>query len=224
MVLQAEQLLQTRHASLRVDDKGFVISLTSRTSNKEYSPAGHPSPLLSLHEDGQPNTSLIAPASATFDKEKHEFTLKYPNGSAAVVKAEAKDGYFHFQLVSLSSRDKVDNIVWGPLNTNIKGKLGDIIGVVRDPDFAIGMYGLDDNTVTGSLAWTDSYSGQQTASIGYKAYMGDGHGWVRLHYTTTNHWTGEKTHHDHRIELTRARAEKNQPKHRPGQGRARKCR
>ncbi len=57
-------------------------------------------------------------------------------------------------------------------------------------------------TVAGSLAWTDTYSGQQTASIGYEAHMGDGHGWVRLRYTTTNHWTGDKTHHDYRVELT----------------------
>jgi hypothetical protein len=31
--------------------------------------------------------------------------------------------------------------------------------------------------------------------------MGDERGWVRLYYTTTNHWTGEKTHHDYTVEL-----------------------
>jgi hypothetical protein len=43
----------------------------------------------------------------------------------------------------------VDNIVWGPVHTTISGKMGDIIGVVRDEDWAIGMMGLDDNTITG---------------------------------------------------------------------------
>jgi hypothetical protein len=57
-------------------------------------------------------------------------------------------------------------------------------------------------TVTGSLTWTDTYSGQQTASIGYEAHLGDGHGWVRLYYTTTSYWSGEKTQHDYRVELT----------------------
>jgi hypothetical protein len=57
-------------------------------------------------------------------------------------------------------------------------------------------------TVTGSLTWTDTSSGQQRASIGYEAHMGDEHGWVRLRYTTTNHWSSEKTQHDYRIELT----------------------
>jgi hypothetical protein len=57
-------------------------------------------------------------------------------------------------------------------------------------------------TVTGSLTWTDTSSGQQRASIGYEAHMGDRHGWVRLRYTTTNHWSGEKTQHDYWVELT----------------------
>jgi hypothetical protein len=35
--------------------------------------------------------------------------------------------------------------------------------------------------------------------------MGDESGWVRLRYTTTNHWSGEKTHHDYRVELTTTR-------------------
>jgi hypothetical protein len=57
-------------------------------------------------------------------------------------------------------------------------------------------------TVTGSLTWTDTSSGQQRAAIGYKALMGEECGWVRLRYTTTNHWSGETTHHDYRVELT----------------------
>jgi hypothetical protein len=55
--------------------------------------------------------------------------------------------------------------------------------------------------VTGSLAWTDGYTGEQRASIGYEATMGDERGWVRLGYTTTNHWTGQTTQHDYTVEL-----------------------
>jgi hypothetical protein len=56
-------------------------------------------------------------------------------------------------------------------------------------------------TVTGSLAWTDGYTGEQRASIGYKAHMGEERGWVCLTYTTTNHWTGETIQHDYTVEL-----------------------
>jgi hypothetical protein len=132
----AEQTFKSRYANLRIDDKGFVTSLKASDSGKEYSPQAHPSALMSLHETGRPNSELIAPTAATYDAATGTFTLKYPNGSTAAVKAEAKGDYFRFQLISLAARDKVDNIVWGPLNTTISGQIGDIIGVVRDPDFA----------------------------------------------------------------------------------------
>ena len=90
--VHADQSFKTRHASIRIDDKGFVASLVATASGKEYSPAGHASSLMSLHESGRPNSELVTPQSATYDAAKKEFTLTYPNGCAAVVKVEAKDG------------------------------------------------------------------------------------------------------------------------------------
>ncbi|GEO19439.1 hypothetical protein [Microvirga aerophila] len=72
----------------------------------------------------------------------------------------------------------------------------DLHHLIRQGSFRLGA------TMTGSLTWTDTSSGQQRASIGYEAHMGDEHGWVRLRYTTTNHWSGEKTDHDYRVQLT----------------------
>jgi hypothetical protein len=153
----AAQTLQTQYARLQIDDHGFVPSLVALQSGKEYSPQGHASPLLSLHESGQPNDQLVTPASAVFHPEKHEIELKYPTGALAVVMAEEKGTYFRFQLVSLTPRGTVDNVVWGPLHTTVSGKIGDIIGVVRNDDWAIGMMGLDDNTIAGPVVDSDCY-------------------------------------------------------------------
>jgi len=148
---------QTRYSRIVIDGNGFITSLMSRQSGKEYSPVGHPSPLLSLHEDGQPNDKLLVPVSAAFHPAQKEIELKYSNGAVAVVKAEAKETYFRFQIVSLEPRGKVDNIVWGPLHTTVSKIIGDIIGVVREDDWAIGMMGLDDNTITGPVEDGDCY-------------------------------------------------------------------
>jgi hypothetical protein len=72
----------------------------------------------------------------------------------------------------------------------------DLHHLIRNGSFRLGAI------VTGSLAWTNAYTGEQRASIGYKAHMGDERGWVRLTYTTTNHWTGQTTPHDYTVELT----------------------
>ena len=164
---QTPLTLQTRYTSVQIDDRGFITSLRSRQSGKEYSPAGHPSPLLSLHESGQPNDRLMLPTSAVFHAKRGRIVLKYPNGSVAVVKMAAKEDYLRFQLVSLNPRGSVDNIVWGPLHTTVSKLIGDIIGVVRDDDWAIGMLGLDDNTITGPV--TDS----DCAGMGYYVHSPD---------------------------------------------------
>ena len=54
----------------------------------------------------------------------------------------------------------------------------------------------------GSIVWTEVNSGRQVGTIGYEANMGQESGWVRLRYTTTGYWSGEKTYHDYRVELT----------------------
>ena len=157
----------TRRSTLkgiRIDDKGFITSIASRQSKKEYCPAGHPSPLLSLHEDGRPNDQLLFPVSATFHASRsllpggtYEIELAYPGGAMAVVRVDEKETYLRFQLISLTQRDRVDNIVWGPLHTTVSKIIGDIIGVVRDDDWAIGMFGLDDNTIAGPVIDGDCY-------------------------------------------------------------------
>ncbi len=153
----AGQTLQNNFARIQIDDKGFITSLKSRESGKEYSPTGHSSPLLSLHEDGQPNDQLVYPTAAVFHPEQGQAELKFSNGATAVVKLAGKETYFRFQLVSLNPRGTVDNVVWGPLHTTVRGKIGDIIGVVRDDDWAIGMMGLDDNTIAGPVEDGDCY-------------------------------------------------------------------
>src|SRR4051794_40840100 len=54
----------------------------------------------------------------------------------------------------------------------------------------------------GSLVWTDSYTGERTASIGFQADLDEEHGRVRLTYTSTHPWSGEKRDADYWIELT----------------------
>jgi len=157
----------TDHASIHIDAKGFIASIVARSSGKEYSPAAHPSPLLSLHESGQPNEKLVLPAAASFSRRREEIKLHYPNGATASVTVKTKGAYLRFQLVSLDPCGTVDNVVWGPVNTKICGKIGDLIGVVRDPDFAIGISGLDDNTIPGPVEDGDCYG------MGYFVHSSD---------------------------------------------------
>ena len=50
----------------------------------------------------------------------------------------------------------------------------DLYHLIRSGSFRPGA------AVTGSLAWIDGYTGEQRASIGYKAHMGEERGWACL--------------------------------------------
>ncbi|OQP63918.1 hypothetical protein A3860_23605 [Niastella vici] len=137
--------LQTQYARISVDNKGFVTSIKDKGTGREYCPAGMSSALMSL----QSNKQEILPQKAVYNAAGKEIVLTYANGSVARIKAEQKTQYLRFQLLALTKSDDIDNIVWGPYKTNISKTIGDVIGVVRNDDFAIGLLGLDDNTTSG---------------------------------------------------------------------------
>ncbi|MCL4482828.1 MAG: hypothetical protein M1445_09510, partial [Bacteroidetes bacterium] len=145
--------LNTRYFTIQVNKSGNIESIRNNQTNKEYCPNGQSSALLSLYKDKK----AILPVSAKYNAAKNQLVLDYPNGSVATVKTEQKDKYLRFQLASLSPRYGVDNIVWGPYKTNISKTIGEIISVVRDDDFAIGLMALDDNTTSGPPCDGDMY-------------------------------------------------------------------
>jgi len=169
--LSGAKTFQTRDARITIDQQGLVASIIERRSGKEYVVHGNPSALLSLHEAGTPYGQLIDPHSASFDRAKGQFHIQFPNGSSAVVKADAKPGYLRFKLLSLQNRGRVDNIVWGPIKTTVSKYIGDIIGVVQDDHWAIGLYGIDDNTIAGPPVVGDSHG------LGYYVHSFDTAKW-----------------------------------------------
>jgi len=91
----------------------------------------------------------INPFFSTYDPAKHQFDLRYPNGSMATVAVKTKGPYLRLQLTKLRNRHYVDNIVWGPIHTTISQTIGDFIGAARDGNWAVGMLALNDNTTEG---------------------------------------------------------------------------
>lgn len=53
----------------------------------------------------------------------------------------------------------------------------------------------------GSLIWTNTTTGERVGSIGYEAHLGEESGRVRLYYTTTSNWNGERRESDYWIQL-----------------------
>ncbi len=138
-------VFETTYLKVGINNKGFITSFFDRQKSAEYLPKGESSPLLALYSD----SVYIKPSSAEFNIQEKRITLKYPNGSQAIISAEVRGEYLRFELLSLEPRSAVEAVLWGPYPTSIGEKIGETICVVRNKDFAFGMQALNINTIEG---------------------------------------------------------------------------
>lgn len=162
----------TSYLKIYINDKGFITSLKNMTvkPGREFSPADKHSPLMSLYN--YKNGKYLYPEKADYSSSGKIITLNYGNGSVAKIKFEPNPKYFKLTLLSLTNRDEITDIQWGPIHTNITNLFGEIIGVARDTsklvNYAIGMLALNDFT-TGGPANTQA----DAAPSGYLVHSPD---------------------------------------------------
>ena len=141
--------LRTDSAILELDDAGALKSLTGGPAGRNYLATGQPAALLSLRIAGK----VHAPASARWDAGRHQLTLQYPQAQAsATIQATAKSSHVVFELVAVAPAEAVELAIWGPYPWNIGETIGEIVGVVRDRQFAVGIQSLNAKTLGGSPA------------------------------------------------------------------------
>lgn len=146
-------VLKTKYLELQIDTNGFVSQIVNLDNGVDYVPPGRSSALIALEKDGE----YIYPQAVDFKRDK--LTLTYPNGSVATVLVKEKKDYLRFELQSLEPRNDVDNIIWGPYKTTIRKTIGDMLSVVRDGEYAVGILALDDNTTSGLPCPADMHQG-----------------------------------------------------------------
>lgn len=143
---------KTKYMTLSVNGKGYIESLKSN-KGKEYIPEQYRPAFVNLYGNG----ALINPTSAVYDESRSEMALTYTNGAVVKVKIDPKEEYIRMEILSVSPRKGIENVVWGPYHTTISKMIGEIISVVRDDEYAIGIMPLDDNTTSGLPCDGDMY-------------------------------------------------------------------
>ena len=146
--------LTTQYATISVDGKGFIRQVIDNRTDVNYLAKETTSPILSLY-DGE---RYIMPISLKVEEGK--WILMFENQSEAVLSKDVKDGYVCLSLVSLSNRDQIEAVAWGPYATNISQYIGETVGVVRDTTFAIGVQALGINTTEGRPHLGDDATGK----------------------------------------------------------------
>ncbi len=137
-------ILKTRTATFEIGETGSLSGIIQNGRN--VMAAGQPAPLLQIRVAGKD----YSPDSAAWDAGTKRLTLRYSSIAAeAVLQVEAKPTHITLELVAAHPQDKIDLVTWGPYPTTIGDIIGEVIGVVRDSECAIGIQSLNAKTLGG---------------------------------------------------------------------------
>ncbi|HVI45122.1 MAG TPA: hypothetical protein VM802_09630 [Chitinophaga sp.] len=142
----AQVNFKTKQWSLQLDASGKLTSMKSLALQKEFLVADKATALMSIKKDGE----ILAPRSCTWNAKSAELVLSYPQaGVEAKVKVQRNDNYISFELTQLTKPESVDLVLWGPYPTTVADTVGEVVGVVRNREFAIGIQALNIKTLGG---------------------------------------------------------------------------
>ncbi len=142
-----ELVFTTNSFEIGINDKGQFSKLFDLKNNTDY-----------LYEDIEQNSILAIKvdgvleytSSGKFNEQNETLTLDFPNNNiVAEVKIHEEDTYLTLELISITEKDKIELVLWGPFKTIIKETIGETIGVVRNSKFAIGIQALNMRTLGG---------------------------------------------------------------------------
>lgn len=136
--------LTTRHAVLRIDKSGAVQALT--VGSRSWLAPGQPAPLLSVRVEGK----LHAANHAKWNAAGTRLNLHYDDVKAtATLAVRVHPTHVTFELSRLRTPHRVELVLWGPYPIAIRDLVGEVVGVVRDAEFAVGIQALNAKTLGG---------------------------------------------------------------------------
>lgn len=143
----AQQIsLKSEGLNLNLSPKGQLIALSNPISGKNYLAMGEKASLLQIRVGNdwyQPNEATLKSGILSLVYQPVKITVQ--------LKVLQKKTHLTFELIKIDLKDKVNAVIWGPYPTVINKTIGEVVGVVRDGEYAIGIQALNPKTVGGVL-------------------------------------------------------------------------
>ncbi len=146
--LNAQVRLSSGNLKISLDKKGFLKELSNVQSERNYLYADTTAPLMTLVS----GNNRLLPTSLAYNKAQKKISLEYKQVDINIdIKVVEKSTYLVLEIVKAEPKNKIDAIIWGPFPTVINKTVGEVIGVVRDGETAIGMQVLNIKTLGGDF-------------------------------------------------------------------------
>lgn len=143
--------IKSKGLQISLDDKGEVTELINTKDNKNF---------IASVENENNRSYLIRCKTYSCKNQENPTSMKvlkksgrsallaftFPSKVKLVVKAENKKDYIKLTLVKATPLKDIDTIYWGPYKTTMRGRVGQIIGLLRNKACSIGGLSLEPNT------------------------------------------------------------------------------
>lgn len=145
---KAQQYFNAGKLKIGINDKGSIVSLINTIDNKEYIYKDTIAPLISI----KTAKGIEHPGTMVFNKKDSTIVLDYPhNKIGLLLKLSVKKTHLVIELINVDKPKLIEAVIWGPYPTTISKIVGEIIGVVRNDNFALGIQVLNVKTLGGKL-------------------------------------------------------------------------
>lgn len=136
---------KSEHLEIHVTPSGYVDKLIQTENGTDWAISRQTSPLLQVRL----NNEWIQPRSMEA-VEYNLYRLNFgENGLGADIRITENPKYIRMEVVALHEADDVEVLLWGPFQSRISETIGEIVGVVRNDEFAIGLQALNIRTLGG---------------------------------------------------------------------------
>jgi hypothetical protein len=140
--------LHTENLNLILNETGQLSAMSNPLTTINYLAIGEKAPLLKIRVE----QTWEEPAKAVFNSKTGIITLHFTGSKInAEIKVVSNKTHLAFRLMKLSHKDLVSAVYWGPYPTTISQTIGEVVGVVRDGQYAIGLQALNPKTLGGIL-------------------------------------------------------------------------
>ncbi len=149
--LHAQAAFRTSTFELSIDARGRLTALKDLQSNTDYLYRDTTASFLQLRTV---TGTWEQPTSVRYFSSSHKLVLTYPSKVTIEVSASSNERYLSFTITDARPMQLIDRILWGSYPTTISETVGEVVGVVRDNKFAIGIQALNLQT-TGGYPFND---------------------------------------------------------------------
>ncbi len=133
---------------ISLNKQGYFTEISNTATGKNYLYTDTVAPLMTLVS----NKTRLLPSSLSYNKSQKKVTVKYNQAGVNIdIKVSDKPTHLVLEIVKAEPEGKIDAVVWGPFPTVINKIVGEVIGVVRDGETAIGMQVLNVKTLGGDF-------------------------------------------------------------------------